>query len=456
MTKLLDHRYGHTMDKDVRGAMGASFGCDFSHVRVHSDQEAAASAHAVQAHAYTYGTDIVFGAGRYAPSTPGGRRLLAHELGHVVEQTCGRAGAAPVVQAENDRQALMGRLQTVRARLAQLRALERMSTERFVDSAERARQRDAVARGMERDRSTSRSERAAPELWGGTVAGRRMRRAATVARSGDTVTLTVNIQIAYAGMADQDAQKRAKNDIPRIESAISDAWQVDITRGEYAGMKFRLLPRLTYLRNDLPNPTESFVIRVRTPDSEPSSGTAVTGVISLAPAHLEGSRVTVVAHELAHLFGFVDTYLEATATSSAGKKVEQFTVGRSDTANRPDLLGMIDPDFLQRKLRKGAVSKQDVERQTRPAHVWEEDASIVLRVFGVAPPKPQRPAPDSEDFDPAQELDRERREGESRLAPIREGRRRAEESMQWLSAVEEIMQLEREEGDLVRRLGATP
>lgn len=64
------------------------------------------------------------------------------------------------------------------------------------------------------------------------------------------------------------------------------------------------------------------------------------------------------------------------------------------------------------------------------------------------------PGPDSEDFDRhRKELDRDRREGESLLAPVREGRRRAEDAVQWLTTVEEIMQLEREEGDLTRRLG---
>jgi outer membrane protein OmpA-like peptidoglycan-associated protein len=55
-------------------------------VRVHTDTLAARSARAVQAHAYTVGRQIVFGAGRYAPGTPAGRRLLAHELAHVLQQ----------------------------------------------------------------------------------------------------------------------------------------------------------------------------------------------------------------------------------------------------------------------------------------------------------------------------------------------------------------------------------
>ena len=59
---------------------------DFSQVRVHADAHAAESAQAVQALAYTVGSDIVFGAGQYAPATTAGQRLLAHELTHVVQQ----------------------------------------------------------------------------------------------------------------------------------------------------------------------------------------------------------------------------------------------------------------------------------------------------------------------------------------------------------------------------------
>ncbi|MEU9455112.1 DUF4157 domain-containing protein [Streptomyces sp. NPDC048277] len=62
------------------------FGADFSRVRLHSDAEAASSARAEQARAYTLGEDVVFGAGQYAPETTAGRRLLAHELAHVLQQ----------------------------------------------------------------------------------------------------------------------------------------------------------------------------------------------------------------------------------------------------------------------------------------------------------------------------------------------------------------------------------
>ena len=66
--------------------MEPQFGHDFSRVRIHADATAAESATAVNALAYTVGRDIVFAAGRYAPATPAGQGLLAHELTHVIQQ----------------------------------------------------------------------------------------------------------------------------------------------------------------------------------------------------------------------------------------------------------------------------------------------------------------------------------------------------------------------------------
>lgn len=59
---------------------------DFGAVRVHSDDRAAESAARLGADAYAVGTHLVFGAGQFAPGTAAGRRLLAHELSHVVQQ----------------------------------------------------------------------------------------------------------------------------------------------------------------------------------------------------------------------------------------------------------------------------------------------------------------------------------------------------------------------------------
>src|SRR5262245_45289822 len=77
---------GQPLDAAARAFMEPRFGHDFGRVRVHADGAAATAARAVRARAYTVGRDIVFGAGEYAPATAEGRRLLAHELAHVVQQ----------------------------------------------------------------------------------------------------------------------------------------------------------------------------------------------------------------------------------------------------------------------------------------------------------------------------------------------------------------------------------
>ncbi len=81
---------GRPLEGAVREFMEPRFGHDFSRVRVHTDGGAANAAHAVQARAFTDGRNIVFGNGEYAPATSKGKRLLAHELTHVVQQSNGQ------------------------------------------------------------------------------------------------------------------------------------------------------------------------------------------------------------------------------------------------------------------------------------------------------------------------------------------------------------------------------
>jgi hypothetical protein len=78
---------GRPLGSSLRGDMEQRFGYDFSQVRVHLGAVAEQSAREVNADAYTVGQDIVFGAGRFAPQTNEGRRLIAHELTHVVQQS---------------------------------------------------------------------------------------------------------------------------------------------------------------------------------------------------------------------------------------------------------------------------------------------------------------------------------------------------------------------------------
>jgi hypothetical protein len=100
---------GQPLPDQVRAKMEAAFSADFSEVRVHVGQEAAA----IGAIAYTWGTNIHFAPGQYNPHTIQGQKLLGHELWHVVQQKSGRvnnpfgSGVAVVqdhaLEAEADR-----------------------------------------------------------------------------------------------------------------------------------------------------------------------------------------------------------------------------------------------------------------------------------------------------------------------------------------------------------------
>jgi hypothetical protein len=83
---VLPRSAGSPLDESTRRFMESRFGFDFSRVRVHADQEAAASARSVNALAYTVDGDLVFGAGQYSPGTLIGTKLLAHELAHTIQQ----------------------------------------------------------------------------------------------------------------------------------------------------------------------------------------------------------------------------------------------------------------------------------------------------------------------------------------------------------------------------------
>jgi pyrrolidone-carboxylate peptidase len=87
---------GHALDSMTRAQMESQFGHDFSRVRVHTDNTAAESARSLNALAYTVGSDVVFGSGLYHPASIEGRRLLAHELTHVVQQASGLRASSSI------------------------------------------------------------------------------------------------------------------------------------------------------------------------------------------------------------------------------------------------------------------------------------------------------------------------------------------------------------------------
>jgi hypothetical protein len=77
---------GSSLDTSTREFMESRFGYDFTNVRIHTNDRAAKSAKSVNALAYTTGNDIIFDYGKYDPYTDVGKKLLAHELTHVIQE----------------------------------------------------------------------------------------------------------------------------------------------------------------------------------------------------------------------------------------------------------------------------------------------------------------------------------------------------------------------------------
>ncbi len=92
------HSSGQPLPDSSRSFFEPRFGYDFSNVRMHNDSVAAESAQSINALAYTTGNNIVFNSGQYAPESDTGKRLMAHELTHVVQQ----GGTAEKVQRMGD------------------------------------------------------------------------------------------------------------------------------------------------------------------------------------------------------------------------------------------------------------------------------------------------------------------------------------------------------------------
>ncbi|MGB9176376.1 MAG: DUF4157 domain-containing protein, partial [Methanoregula sp.] len=88
---------GAPLDQRTREFMEMRFGQDFSQVRVHTDAKAGEAARVLDARAFTAGTDLFFATGQYAPDITVGRRLLAHELAHVVQQQQKIAGRRELI-----------------------------------------------------------------------------------------------------------------------------------------------------------------------------------------------------------------------------------------------------------------------------------------------------------------------------------------------------------------------
>jgi hypothetical protein len=434
---------GQPLDTATRCLMEPRFLHDFSRVRVHAHAKAAESAEAVNARAYTVGQDVVFGEGQYAPGTAEGKKLLSHELAHVVQQ--GKDGASPTtIRRQSDpRKEVERQLREKEARHAELqRRIQALSDQ--LTSLQQRRLDVASQKQRRADLRAARAEgRAANDPTLTAVLDMMRRGVIRVEQTATTIRFVATMEITFLGLSEKDGSSRAGTEIPRIVQTIRDAWTVAFTEGVYKGVAFSIDPHITYRPANTPGNASAWQIEVRARDDKQGTiANPMTGLISMNPVHLQGDRVRIIGHELFHLFGrILDLYMPP-PEDVGGKAVPKpnVSVGRPDPKGRPDLLGIIDPVVAKRWLDKGYITKADFDRQTGTMpKVWQEDLEQLLQGLGVMTPR---------------ELQMEQIAQQTNLNVQRVIAAQTERnSTEWLKLVEESIQLEKEIASLRSRLG---
>ncbi len=157
VSEVLGSGSGQPLDPDTRKFMESRFDQDFSQVRLHSDAMAAESTRALDAAAWTVGDHIVLGQDRHHPDTVRGRRLLAHELTHVLQQANGSASGAAPKTAETE--ATQAAEQAVRGAPISVQSAVPVATQRQTVAEEKAQvQAEAQKEGVPEARRETKSE----------------------------------------------------------------------------------------------------------------------------------------------------------------------------------------------------------------------------------------------------------------------------------------------------------
>lgn len=272
---------GRPLDPAVRADMESRFGHDFSEVRVHTDTRAADSAEAVQALAYTVGSQVAFAPGRYAPGSSQGRRLLAHELTHVVQQM----GASP---SRSEASALEAR---ARAAAVEVDGVAGQG------EREAAREQESAGR-LTLQRQPAQGAPPAPRGWGGCSQNEHASLNAELAEA-----------ITWATEAIQDLQAP---ELPsRTTGALGRYLSTDPTH-----VTNTILPRLRAILADLRRGATNF--RCQTEQQclavHPSGAIAYAGnPVTLCPGYFGKGhlgRVTTLVHEAGHNAGLGGNVVE--------------------------------------------------------------------------------------------------------------------------------------------------
>lgn len=383
---------------NLQSDMERTLGTDFSQVRIHADTRAARAAAQYGAAAYALGEHIRFAAGRYRPDEASGRVLIAHELAHVAQQRIATPAASPAA-AETEarltaRRAVRGQpapvqqsargvqrqgsphdrmvVDRARRRLALLEQFVGQWQEREARRLRIGRERDsrlAARTAMDRQAGQSGADLNEAVMPGGREASERAliaqlnRRPLRISMTEDAVTIRVRFHLRFEdpAMAGQAAALAVG-----LRQGLDTVWNQRLTGDVFDGRRLQVVAETVPVAADAARDQNFWLITVRASDSAPitypgcdlpdnPSGvpTSVTdatcdgGVMSIPPHHI--SMGGVLGHELLHLLGLVDRYMNTVSVQPGAAPVNENHPTR-ETPDRLDPLGAEDGPVLREDL----------------------------------------------------------------------------------------------------------
>ncbi|MEO0552089.1 MAG: DUF4157 domain-containing protein [Bacteroidota bacterium] len=347
---------GKTLPEHVGHEMGSKIGANFSNVKVHTDASAIQMNQELGAKAFTHGRDVYFNQGQYNPSSSRGKRLLAHELTHVVQQTYKNdqinkqedKTESPLVKSSKKRLAVMKRYRDIlmasdlrKTRITSLNSqLLKERTEMDNTGIDPFGPLD-LRQKQERKNIKSLN-----------------RRALRIELKSDSVIFNVKFHVRFEGATKKASAANFKKLVKNFQTGVDMVWNHKISLlAPMAGKKFNVVPEFVHIDQNDPRDQNFWLITVRPTNlgaliynDQPMGGgtgigglpTSVTdsnvdgGVMSIPPSHI--TNPGVLGHELLHLFGLVDRYLTQTVMTPKGE-----VRGVATTPTRGNLNGRKDP-----------------------------------------------------------------------------------------------------------------
>lgn len=382
---------GKPLDSETQNFMESRFNHDFSNVKIHDNSAAAKSAESIQAAAYTSGNHIVFNSGEYNTQSEPGKRLLAHELTHVVQQSDSN-NSNSIQRQPKDKNSPHNRQAVERAkrRLAFLKPrLDYVRSRQMAIGIDKSRAYFDRQRLDQNSIQVDWKVRAKQEEM--NFSGMNTS-AVDISVSDDAVVFTVKFNAFFHNPKAQNFPLLQKT----LQSGIDMVWNQVLGSGVFQGRKFSVIPKVELITSLADRKPGTWLIAVRSsntapvthpgcklPQPPPGLPTSVTdtlcdnGVMNIPPAHL--SNPGVLGHEMLHLFGLFDRYL------MAGSGKDTILVPTRDAGDRKDPLGGDDATVLSEDLnyiflKMGVFDKEEL-RSTAGLPLLEREVMKQERII---------------------------------------------------------------------------